>query len=101
MSKVTMMGTIACQDGKGDDMEAVLVSMVDAARHEPGLEVYSYHRSDDDTFAFFAVMADAESAQAHGQTEAMREAIASMGPLMAGPPKITMYRPLAAIGFEA
>ena len=31
MSKVSMLGTITCQDGKGDEMAAVLATMVDAA----------------------------------------------------------------------
>ncbi len=100
MSKVTMMGTMACQEGKGDEMEAVLTTMVVAAEQEPGVEIYSYHRSDDDTFAFFAVMSDMDSTQTHGQTPAMSEAIQQMGPLMSGPPQITMYRPFAAIGFD-
>ena len=41
MTKVSMMGTIECVDGKGDEMEAVLTEMVEAARHEPGVEIYS------------------------------------------------------------
>ena len=44
MSKVTMVGSITCQDGKADEMEAVLSKMVEAAREEPGVEIYSYHR---------------------------------------------------------
>jgi quinol monooxygenase YgiN len=38
MSKVSMMGTFSSQDGKADQMEAVLRRMVDAARQEPGIE---------------------------------------------------------------
>ncbi len=57
MSKISMMGTIKCQDGKADEMAQVLTAMVDAATDEPGVEIYSYHRSDDDTFWFFALMA--------------------------------------------
>lgn len=100
MTKVTMMGTMACQTGKGDEMEAVLVSMTAAATREPGVEVYSYHRNEDDTFAFFAVMSDMAATQAHGQTEAMQAAMQAMGPLMEGPPEISMYRPIAALGFD-
>ena len=61
MPKVSMMGTIACQDGKGDEMEAVLREMVEAARQEPGIEIYSYHRGDGNRFSFFALMSDSEA----------------------------------------
>lgn len=100
MAKVTMMGTITCQEGKGDEMAAVLTAMVEAARQEPGVEVYSYHRGEDDTFSFFALMTDQESMQNHGQSEAMKAAMADFGPLMAAPPQMTVFTPVAAIGLD-
>ncbi len=100
MSKVTMIGTMTCQPGKADEMEAILITMVDAAKHEPGVEIYSYHRGAGDTFGFFALMTDVAAAQAHGQTEAMQAGMAKVGPLMAGPPQMTMTTPIAALGFE-
>ena len=100
MSKVSVMGTLTCQDGKGDEMEQVLVSMVEAARGEPGVEVYSYHRGEDDTFWFFALMTDAESMQRHGKSDAMQVAMAAFMPLAAGPPEMKMTKPVAAIGLD-
>ena len=100
MSKVSMIGTLTCQDGKAEEMEEVLVSMVEAAHDEPGVEVYSYHRGEDDTFWFFALMADQEAMQNHGQTEAMKSAIEAFGPLMADPPQISVATPVAAVGLE-
>ena len=100
MSKVAMMGTITCQDGKGDEMQVVLASMVEAARGEPGVEVYSYHRGEDDTFWFFALMADHEAMQNHGQTEAMQAAMQAFGPLMAEPPQMWPATPIAAVGLD-
>ncbi len=100
MSKISMMGTITCQEGKGDEMAAVLATMVDAAKDEPGVEVYSYHRGEDDTFWFFALMTDQESMQQHGQSEAMKAAMQAFGPLMAEPPKMSVTTPVAAIGLE-
>lgn len=100
MSKISMMGTITCQDGKGDEMAEVLSAMVEAARDEPGVEVYSYHRSEDDTFWFFALMADEESMKNHGQSEAMQAAMRAFGPLMAEPPQMTVTTPVAAIGLD-
>lgn len=100
MSKISMMGIITCQEGKADEMAAVLTEMVDAARQEPGVEIYSYHRGEDDRFWFFALMTDQESMQHHGQSDAMKAAMASFGPLMAAPPEMSVTSPVAAIGFD-
>ncbi len=100
MSKVSMIGTITCLDGTGDAMEAVLTRMVDAAREEPGVEIYSYHRGEGDTFSFFALMSDEASVQQHGSSEAMRAAMADFAPLMAAPPQMQMATPIAAVGFD-
>jgi quinol monooxygenase YgiN len=100
MPKVSMMGTITCRDGRRDEMEAVLRDMVDAARLEPGIEIYSYHRGAGNLFSFFALMSDEEAMQRHGQTEAMRAAMAAFGPLMAEPPQVSSATPIAALGFD-
>lgn len=100
MSKVSMIGTITCQDGKADEMERVLASMVEAAGDEPGVEIYSYHRHEGNEFSFFALMADESAMQGHGQSEAMQAAMADFMPLMAEPPKMSPARPIAAIGFD-
>lgn len=100
MSKVSMMGTITSRDGRAEEMEAVLATMVEAAHDEPGVEVYSYHRGGENTFWFFALMADAESLKVHGQSEAMTAAMEAFMPLMAEPPKISTGTPIAAIGLD-
>ena len=100
MSKVSMMGTITCQDGKADEMAVVLAAMVEAARDEPGVEIYSYHRGEDDNFSFFALMSSQEAMQSHGQSEAMQAAMQGFMPLMAAPPQMSASTPVAAIGFE-
>ena len=100
MTKVSMMGTITCQDGKGDEMAAVLAQMVEAARDEPGVEIYSYHRGAGDAFSFFALMTDQAAMERHGQSDAMQAAMANFMPLMAGPPSMSPATPIAAIGFD-
>ena len=100
MSKVSMMGTITCQDGKADEMATVLADMVEAARDEPGVEIYSYHRGEGNSFSFFGLMSDEESMQNHGQSEAMQAAMQAFGPLMAEPPQMSPATPIAAVGFE-
>lgn len=100
MSKVSVMGTLACQDGKAEEMEGVLAAMVEAARGEPGVEIYSYHRGEGNTFWFFALMTDQESMKSHGQSEAMQAAMSAFGPLAAGPPQMTVTTPVAAVGLD-
>ncbi len=100
MGKVSMMGTITCQDGKGDEMAKVLAAMVEAARDEPGVEIYSYHRGEGDSFSFFALMSSEEAMQQHGQSAAMQSAMQDFMPLMAGPPQMAPATPIAAVGFE-
>ena len=100
MSKVSMMGTFTCQDGKAEETEAVLAAMVEAAGGEPGVEIYSYHRGAGNSFWFFALMADEQSMQNHGQSEAMRAAMSAFGPLIAGRPQMTPTTPVAALGFD-
>lgn len=100
MSKRSVMGTFTCQDGKAEEAEEALTAMVEAARDEPGVEIYSYHRGEGDTFWFFALMADEASLQNHGQSEAMQAAMASFMPLLAGQPQMTNTTPVAALGLD-
>ena len=100
MSKVAVMGTFTCQEGKAEEMEAVLAAMVEAAGVEPGVEIYSYHRGAENAFWFFALMADEESMQSHGQSEAMQAAMSAFGPLLAGSPQMTVTTPVAALGLD-
>jgi quinol monooxygenase YgiN len=100
MSKVAVMGTFTCQEGKAEEMEAVLAAMVEAAGVEPGVEIYSYHRGEENAFWFFALMADEESMQSHGQSEAMQAAMSAFGPLLAGSPQMTVTTPVAALGLD-
>jgi quinol monooxygenase YgiN len=100
MSKVSVLGTLTCRDGKAEEMAQVLTAMVEAARGEPGVEIYSYHRGKDNTFWFFALMADQESMQNHGQSEAMQAAMSAFKPLVAAPPQMTVTTPVAAVGLD-
>lgn len=98
MSKVTMTGSFECQAGKTEEMVSVLKNMVKAAAAEPGCEIYSYHRGEGNTFWFFALMTDEAAMQQHGQSDAMKQAMASFMPLVAGPPSMSSSQPIAALG---
>jgi len=100
VAKVSVIGTIKCKEGKAEDMAAVLTQMVEAARGEPGVEVYSYHQGPDDTFWFFALMSDETAMRNHGRGEAMQAAMAAFGPLAAGTPQMTTTIPVAAVGLD-
>ena len=100
MSKVSVIGSLTCQEGRAAEMTVVLKNMVEAARAEPGVEVYSYHQGPDNKFWFFALMWDAESMKKHGQSKAMQDVMAAFGPLTDGPPQMTMTTPVAAIGLD-
>jgi quinol monooxygenase YgiN len=100
MSKVSVVGTVNCRDGEAAEMEAVLTTMVDAARHEPGVEVYSYHRGEGNAFWFFALMSDEAAMQHHGRSEAMQAAMQAFAHLMAEPPQMSVTRPIAAVGLD-
>jgi quinol monooxygenase YgiN len=99
MSKVSMMGTFSCQDGTADEMETVLRKMVAAASDEPGIEIYSYHRGEGNSFSFFALMSSEEAMQQHGQTAALQAVMAEFRTLLAAPPQMASATPIAAIGF--
>jgi quinol monooxygenase YgiN len=100
MSKVTMIGTITCQDGKNEAIEAMFADMVAASKDEPGCEIYAYLRGEGNEYHFFALMSGPDAMQAHGQSEAMQKAMAPMGDVLAGPPNMMVTHPVAANGFD-
>lgn len=100
MTKAAVIGTFTCREGMAEEMEAVLSEMVEAATDEPGVEIYSYHRGEDDSYWFFALMADATAMGAHGQSQAMRAAMAKFGHLVEEPPRMMVTTPVAALGLD-
>lgn len=100
MTKVSVTGTFTCKAGKAEEMAAVLATMVEAASNEPGVEIYSYHRGENDRFSFFALMAGEQAMQEHGQTEAMEAAMTAFGPLLGEAPQMTVATPVAAVGLD-
>jgi quinol monooxygenase YgiN len=45
-------------------------------------------------------MTDQESMQTHGRCEAMRAAMSAFGPLVVGPPQMSVTTPIAALGLD-
>ena len=93
MSKVSVFAKFSCQEGKGDEMDEALRAIVEASESVDGVESYSYHRGEDGTYWFFALMSSMEAAQKHGDNEAMQAAMPALMALMAGPPDMAMTVP--------
>lgn len=100
MSKMSMVATFSCADGKADEMDAVLARQVEAAAELDGVEVYSYHRGDDNQYSFFALFSSMESMQHHGEAESLKEVMPDFMSLLAGPPNMSTYTPIAAAGLD-
>ncbi len=100
MSKVSVFGKFNCAEGKEEEMQVALTTMVEASKDIDGVESYSYHKDDGGTYWFFGIMRDSESAQQHGQSESMKEAMASFMPLLAGPPEMGMASMVASYGLD-
>ena len=100
MSKVSVFAKFSCLQGKGEEMDEALRAVVAASESVDGVESYSYHRGEDGTYWFFALMSSVEAAQQHANNEAMQAAMPALMSLLAGPPDMAMTTPVAANGFE-
>ena len=100
MSKVSMVATFTCAVGKADEMDAVLTAQVAAAAALEGVEVYSYHRGEDNEYSFFALFSSMEALQGHGEAESLKDVMPAFMSLLEGPPQMKVYAPVAAVGLE-
>ncbi len=100
MSKITLIAKLTAAEGKSEELEAALASLIEAASEEPGLEIYSAHadRSEPGVYYFFEMYADGDALKVHGKGEAMKAAMGAMGSLLGGRPEVTMLDPLVAKG---
>jgi quinol monooxygenase YgiN len=95
-----MVATFACADGKSDEMDAVLAAQVAAAAELDGVEVYSYHRGDGNEYSFFALFTSMEALQAHGEADSLKDVMPAFMSLLASPPQMATYAPVAAFGLD-
>ncbi|MDE0066315.1 MAG: antibiotic biosynthesis monooxygenase [Acidimicrobiaceae bacterium] len=100
MSKVAMVATFTCAEGKNDEMDAALAAQVAAASELEGVEVYSYHRGEGSNYSFFALFTSMESLQAHGDADSLKEVMPAFMSLLGSPPQMSMYSPVAAAGLD-
>jgi quinol monooxygenase YgiN len=102
MSKVALMAKLTAAEGKRDDLVAAFQSIFDAVAQEEKTEVYALHldASDENVVWFYELYTDQAGFDAHGTSEAMKAAGASLGPLMGGRPELTFLTPVKAKGIS-
>ncbi len=100
MSKITLIAKLTAAEGKSDELEVALASLIEAAAEEPGLEVYSAHadRAEPGVYYFFEMYTDADALKVHGKGEAMKASMGALGSLLGGRPEVTMLDPVVAKG---
>jgi quinol monooxygenase YgiN len=102
MSKISLIAKLTAAEGKADELDAALRSVVEAADEEDGLEVYSVHADTEDpnVFYFFELYQDQAALDVHGRGDRMKPAMKALGSMLAGRPEVTMLNPVAAKGLE-
>ena len=76
--------------------------LIDAAKEEEGLEIYSIHADadNDGVFYFYELYRDQAAFDAHGLSDRMKAAMAPIGGLLGGRPEVTMLSPVVAKGLR-
>jgi quinol monooxygenase YgiN len=85
MSQVSLFARFTAKEGKGDEIVAAFEPIIDQVRNEPGTLLYVMNRAKDDpnVFWFAELYADDDAFAAHGASEAMANAMPTLGPLIA------------------
>ena len=85
MSQVSLFARFTAKEGKGDEIVAAFEPIIDQVRNEPGTLLYVMNRAKDDpnVFWFAELYADDDAFAAHGTSEAMANAMPTLGPLIA------------------
>ncbi len=100
MSKVAVFSKVACKEGSNAELEEAMKDMVAAAETIDGVELYSYHRAEDGSYWFFALMSNMDATMSHGQHPSLQAAMGAAMQAMDGHPEVTLTTPIAAAGFD-
>lgn len=102
MSKISLIAKLTAAEGKSDELEAALATLIGAAEEEAGLEVYSAHADakEPGTYYFFELYTDQDALAVHGKGDQMKQAMGALGGLLSGRPEVTMLRPVVAKGLS-
>ena len=101
MAKVSVLAKLVAHEGKGDELVSAFEGMFGQVEQEPGTELYVLNRSatEPDVFWFYELYADQESLNAHGTSDAMKQAMKSFGGLIASN-ELVFGTPLRAKGLD-
>lgn len=102
MSKISLIAKLTAAEGKSEELNAALVALAAAGSEEPGLEIYSFHRSKDDENVIYAfeLYTNQEALDVHGKGETMKAAMGAMGGLLGARPEVTLLDPVSAKGLD-
>ncbi len=101
MSKTSSFVKLVSHPGGRDDLLDALRSMLPAVQGEGGTEIYSFHldRGDDNAVWIFELYRDDDALAEHSSSDAMRDLLGALGPLVAEPPLMVFATPSDAKGF--
>jgi quinol monooxygenase YgiN len=94
---VHVIATFVAAPGRQEELESALSAMVEPTRKEAGCIRYDLTRALDGSgeLVFIEEWETAESLDAHGRSEHIREWGGKARELVASPPKVTRYRQIA------
>lgn len=97
MPHLTVVAELAAKLGKESELQALLLSVVDAVRAEEGCVQYDLHVSTTDpaSFVFYENWKDADALKSHARSAHMKEFGARAADLLAGPARILTYTRIA------
>lgn len=103
MAKPALLAKLTAQDGKRDDLLAVIAKMVDYVNEsEEGTEVYIAHAdgSDENVVWFYEMYSDTDAQTLHGGSDAMKTIGKEMGAFMAARPELIPLEPRVGKGLD-
>ncbi len=93
-----VIATITVQDGKAAEFEAAFAKMVAAVKaNEPGNHMYALWKPQDGShdYRVVEIYEDAAALEAHAKSDHFREGGRSLRDLVAAPPKVERFDPVA------
>ena len=91
---VRIVATMNAAEGKADELRAVLESLVEPSRSEPGCLQYELLANLDDPtqFTFVEEWRDGDALKVHAQTDHFKEGMGKLAGLLAGKPDLRRCR---------
>lgn len=98
MSDVVVIGTLTPKPGQEDALEQALVGLADPTHDEHGCVVYAVHREQGDgtRMAMIERWSSQADLDAHLGSAHIGALLGNLGDLVAAPPDIAFYSPVAA-----